>query len=118
MAKVTKKSIRSFVESNDETIDYEKLRLDVLKGLVDSRCIECKNTKEEMIRNLKLDDQEKYIHPITYDKRPDGTFMVGIDPRDTKNCFEMGKFVEKGIAQRMNLYCNHRIHYISNQKLI
>lgn len=117
MSKLTKKSIRDITESGDE-IDYEKLRLDVLKGLIDSRGIECKNTKEEMIKNLKLDDEDKYIRPITYEKKPDGTFMVGIDPRDTKNCVEMGKFVEKGIAHRMNLYCNHRIHYISNQKLI
>ena len=117
MAKLAKKVIRTIVESTDE-VEYEKLRLDVLKSLIDSRGIDCKNTKEEMIKILKLDDEEKYIRPITYEKQSDGSFMVGIDPRDSKNCIEMGKFVEKGIAHRANLYCNNRIHYISNQKLI
>lgn len=117
MAKTTKKSIRSVVESN-ELIDYDKLRLDVLKLLVDGRGIECKNTKEEMIKNLKLDDEDKYVRPVTYEKQSDGTFIVGIDIKDSKSCIEMGKFVEKGIAHRMNVYSNHRIHYISNQKLI
>jgi hypothetical protein len=117
MSKLSKKKIKSVVESN-EPMDYDKLRLDILKGLVDSRGIECKNTKEEMIKNLKLDDEEKYVRPVTYEKQSDGSFIVGIDIRDGKSCVEMGKLVEKGIAHRMNIYSNHRILYISNQKLI
>lgn len=117
MAKTTKKSIRSVVESN-EPIDYDKLRLDILKGLIDVRGIDCKNTKEEMIKNLRLDDEGKYVRPVTYEKKSDGTFIVGVDINDSNSSIEMGKLVEKGIAYRMNVYSNHRIHYISKQKLI
>lgn len=101
-----------------ENIDYEKLRLDVLKGLVDGRNIECKQTKEEMIKHLKMDDEGKYIRPVTYQKQPDNTFIVGIALNDGKSLIEIGKFVEKNIAKSMGLYCNDRIHYISKQKLI
>jgi hypothetical protein len=106
------------IQESDEPIEYEKLRLDVLKSLVDGRNIECKQTKDEMIKHLKLDDEGKYIRPVTYQKQSDETFIVGIAINDGKNLFEMGKLVEKNIAKSMGLYCNDRIHYISKQKLL
>ncbi len=117
MGKMTKKQIANSLKS-DEPIDYNKLRLDVLKNLVDTRNIECKQTKEEMIKYLIMDDNEKYVRPVTYQKQSDGKFIVGIDTRDSNSCREMGKLVEKGIAKSMSIYSNNRIHYISNQKLI
>ncbi len=117
MGKMTKKEINKTLKS-DEPIDYEKLRLDVLKSLIESRGIECKPTKEVMVKNLILDDEGKYIRPVEYEKQNDGKFMVGIDIRDSDNCREMGKLVEKGNAHRTNIYSNNRIYYISNQKLI
>jgi hypothetical protein len=71
-----------------------------------------------MIKHLRMDDEGKYIRPITYEKQPENKFMVGIDIKDHIHMVEMGKLVEKGHAQRMGLYCNNRVHYISNQKLI
>jgi hypothetical protein len=65
-----------------------------------------------------MDDEDKYIRPITYEKQPENKFMVGIDIRDQIHLIEMGKLVEKGRAQRMKLYSNNRVYYISNQKLI
>jgi hypothetical protein len=106
------------VQESDEPIEYEKLRLDVLKSLVDGRNIECKHTKDEMIKHLKLDDDGKYIRPVTYQKQSDDTFIVGIAINDGKSLQEIAKFVEKNIAKSMGLYCNDRIHYISKQKLI
>jgi hypothetical protein len=35
-------------------VDYDKLRLDVLKSLIDGRDIECKQTKEEIIKTKKI----------------------------------------------------------------
>ena len=78
MSKISKKDIQKTVNSN-EPIDYEKLRLDVLKGLIEIRNIECKQTKEEMVKYLKMEDQGKYFRPVTYQKQPDGKFIVGID---------------------------------------
>jgi hypothetical protein len=117
MAKTTKKDI-DIINKSSEPIDYDKLRLDVLKGLIDGRDIECKQTKEEIIKHLKMDDEGNYIRPITYEKQPENKFMVGIDIRDHVHLVEMGKLVEKGQAHRMGLYYNNRLHYISNQKLI
>jgi len=117
MAKTTKRDI-DIINKSSEPIDYDKLRLDVLKGLIDGRDIECKQTKEEMIKHLRMDDADKYIRPITYEKQAENKFMVGIDIKDHIHMVEMGKLVEKGHAQRMGLYCNNRVHYISNQKLI
>ena len=117
MSKISKKDIQKTVNSN-ESIDYEKLRLDVLKGLIEIRNIECKQTKEEMVKYLKMEDQGKYFRPVTYQKQPDGKFIVGIDIGDSDNCREMGKLVEKGIAENLRLYYDNRVHFISNQKLI
>ena len=117
MGKISKKDIQKTIESN-EPIDYERLRLDVLKGLVESRNIECKQTKEEMVKHLIMDDQGKYFRNVTYQKLPDGRFIVGIDIGDSDNCREMGKLVEKGVAENMKLFSNNRVHFISNQKLI
>jgi len=117
MTRKTKKDIDN-INKSLEPIDYDKLRLDILKGLIDGRDIICKQTKEEMVKYLHMDDEGKYIRPITYEKQPYDKFMVGIDIRDHVHMVEMGKLVEKGQAHRLGLYCNNRIHYISNQKLI
>lgn len=117
MGKISKKDIQKTINSN-EPFDYEKLRLDVLKGLIESRNIECKQTKDEMVKHLTMDDQGKYIRPVTYQKAPDNKFIVGIDIGDSDNCREMGKLVEKGLAENLRLYYDNRVHFISNQKLI
>jgi hypothetical protein len=117
MSKTNKKDI-NIIDKSSESIDYNKLRLDILKDLIDGRGIECKQTKEEMIKYIRMDDEDKYIRPITYEKQPENKFMVGIDIRDQIHLIEMGKLVEKGHSQRMKLYCNNRVYYISNQKLI
>ena len=110
--------IKKIPEESIDQVDYEKLRVDVLKMLIDGRNIDCKQTKEEIIKHLKLDDEEKYVRPITYDKQPDGSFIVGIALNDTKSLNEMGQLVFKGIAKNIGMYANDRIHYNSKQKLI
>ena len=102
----------------EKEIIYEKLRLDILKLLVEGRNIDCKLKKDEMIKYLKLDDEEKYIRPVTYTKLRDGAFMIGIDIRDQENMSLIAKQIEKGIAKHSNLYSDDRIHYISKEKLI
>jgi hypothetical protein len=113
MRKTPKKEISKISENE---IDYEKLRIDVLKTMIEERSIECKQTKESMISHLKKDDEGKYIRPVQYEKAPDGKFIVKVDLRDSDTCREMGRLIEKGVAQRMNIYSNNRIYYISKQK--
>ena len=115
MNEVTKKEIDKTLEKE---IDYEKLRIDVLKMLIDERGIECKQTKESMVKHLKMDDEGKYIRPIEYEKAPDNKFIVKVDLRDSDTCRERGKLVEKGLAQRMSIYSNNKVYYISSQKLL
>lgn len=116
MGKVSKKEINTILKE-ENVIEYEKLRPDVLKGLIDGRNIECKNTKDDIIKFLKMDDEGKYIRPVTYEKYQTGKFIVGIDIKDHTNILQMCKLVESNQAQKLNLYCNERIHYISSTKL-
>ena len=98
-------------------INYEILRLDVLSKLVDERNISCKNKKEEMIKYLKMDDEDKYIRETTYEKYG-GQFLVGIDLKNKPHLSQMNKLVEKKQAFYKGLYASDRIYFISNQKLI
>ena len=101
----------------DGPIDYEKLRLDVLKNLADDRDITCKQTKEEIIKFLKLDDEDKYIRETTYVKDGDG-YIIGIDIKNQKQLIEMGKLVEKREAKNLNRYASNRVHFWGPNKLI
>ena len=60
MGKSTKKEITDIIKSS-EPIDYDKLRLDVLKSLVESRNIDCKQTKEEMVKNFTSTNLLPYL---------------------------------------------------------
>ena len=98
-------------------MEYENLRLDVLSKLIDERNISCKNKKEEMIKYLKMDDEDKYIRETTYEKY-EGQFLVGIDLKNKPHLSQMNKLVEKKQALYKGLYASDRIYFISNQKLI
>jgi hypothetical protein len=101
-------------------VDYTKLRLDVLEKLIQSRGIECKNKKDEMVKMLKLDDEGKYQIPMvntTYEKWESG-FNVGIDIKNQSDLVQMGKLVEKKDAKSLNRYSDNRVWYWSKQKLM
>jgi hypothetical protein len=98
-------------------MDYGKLRLDILQGLVDERGITCKNKKEEMIKYLIMDDEGKYVRETTYEKQGN-LFLVGIDLKNTNHLLQMGKLVEKKDAYLSKMYASNRIYYLSKQKLI
>ena len=101
-------------------VDYTKLRLDVLEKLIQSRGIECKNKKDEMVKILKLDDEGKYQIPMvntTYEKW-EGGFNVGIDIKNQSDLVQIGKLVEKKDAKSLNRYSDNRVWYWSKQKLM
>lgn len=100
-----------------ETLDYETLRIDVLRRLVDERHIECKDKKDDMISNLKLYDEGKYMRETTYVKDGDG-YIIGIDIKNKKHLSEMARLIEKKEAKCLNRYCNDRLQYFSSQKLL
>lgn len=98
-------------------MEYENLRLDVLTKLIDERGISCKNKKDEIIKYLKLDDEDKYIRETTYMKDGNG-FVVGIDIKNRDHLLQMSKLIEKKEGKNLNRYEDNRIMYWSPQKLI
>ncbi len=102
----------------EEKYDYDKLRMDILKKMIDGRDIPCKQNREDIVKHLKLDDEEKYIRETIYEKHEGGKFIVGIDIKNTNHHKQIGKLIESGSAHRMNMYSMERIYYITTQKLI
>jgi hypothetical protein len=98
-------------------MEYENLRLDVLIKLIDERGISCKSKKDEIIKYLKLDDEDKYIRETTYMKDGNG-FAVGIDIKNRDHLLQMSKLIEKKEGKHLNRYEDNRIMFWSPQKLI
>jgi len=100
-----------------DEINYNKLRLDVLEKLVCSREIECKDNKTDMIRQLRLDDEGKYIRETTVEKYEKDKFLIGIDSARQDLMVQMGKLIERGEAVRGH-YSFGRHYYISNINIL
>jgi hypothetical protein len=98
-------------------IDYDKLRLDVLTKLIDERGISCKNKKDEMVKYLKMDDEDKYIRETTYE-RANGGFIVGIDIKNKNHMIQIGNLILKKEARNIGRYCDNRVQYWCTQKLV
>ena len=98
-------------------INYNKLRLDILVGIVCSRMIECKDNRTDMIRKLKLDDEGKYVRPTTIEKDGSDRFLIGIDSVNHHLMVKMGKLVENGEAFRTH-YSFGRHYYVSNINIL
>ena len=104
-------------QEEEKTYDYNKLRLDVIEKLITHREIECKNTRTDMIRQLLLYDEGKYIRETTVEKQDGGKFLIGIDASRQDLMTQMGKLIEKGEAKKVH-YANCRHHYLSNINIL
>jgi hypothetical protein len=100
-----------------EEIEYEKLRLDVIQKMIDERGIVCKNKKDDMIKHLKLDDEDKYIRETTPERNAGG-YIIGIDHRNKNHLSEIAKLIDKKEARKLSRYCDNRLQYWCSQKLI
>ena len=99
------------------SMDYEKLRLDVLIKLVDERNITCKLKKDEIIKYLIMDDEGKYIRETTYE-RNSGGYIVRIDLKNQSHLNQIGKLVEKKEARSLNRFESEMLVFWSPQKLV
>jgi len=99
-----------------EEINYNKLRLDILEGLVCSRMIECNDNRTDMVRKLKLDDEGKYIRKTIVEKDGNG-FLIGIDIAMSELSNKMGKLIERGDA-KITHYAYGRIFYESKINIL
>jgi hypothetical protein len=109
--------VRNVTQIEEKTYDYNKLRLELIEGLINHREIECKNNKTDMIRHLILYDEGKYVRETTVEKHDGDKFLIGIDSSNQELMVKMGKLVEKGEAKRAH-YANARHHYISNINIL
>lgn len=92
-------------------IDYKKLKVDQLKKECIKREIVCKQTKEEMIRALTLDDKGEWMYHTTQIKQKNGSYIVQIDYRNKSQLIEMSKNVEKRFCQNMGVYSVGKIWF-------
>jgi hypothetical protein len=99
-------------------MDYNKLKVDQLKKECDKREIVCKETREEMIKVLKLYDEDKWIFHTLQKKLKHGGYHVQIDIRNTKELIEMGKLVEKKLATNLKIYATKRLYFRTENEFI
>jgi hypothetical protein len=110
--------MRKIISQEEKKIyNYSKLRLDVIEGLINHREIECKDTRADMIRQLLLYDEGKYIRETTVEKHDKDKFLIGIDASNQELMSQMGKLVEKNESKR-SYYANCRHYYISNINIL
>ena len=98
-------------------INYNKLRLDVLEKMVCSRMIECNDNKTDMVRQLILDDEGKYVRKTIVEKQDKNLYLIGIDSTLHDLMVKMGKLIENGEAYRSH-YAYGRHYYISNINIL
>lgn len=92
-------------------IDYEKMKTPDLKKQIESRDIKCRMVREDMIKMLKLHDADLYIYETIKEKNKNGTFMVGIDIKNTEELIEMGKKVDRKEATSLKMYFAKRVWF-------
>lgn len=100
-----------------DNINYNKLRIDVLQNLICDRMIECNENRTDMVRQLRLDDEGKYVRETTVEKHGEDKFLIGIDTLQKDQLIQMGKLIEKGTAKKAH-WSYGRHYYISNINIL
>lgn len=99
-------------------MNYEKMKLSELRLLADEHEIPTNLTKEQIIKNLKLVDQGKYIKPTTCEKFGKDSYLVGVDIKNQQKLIACGKFVENKEMEKSKMYSSDRIYYISSFRMM
>ena len=111
------KILRTFVTMEEkERINYSKLRIDIIEKFINQRGIECANNRTDMIRQLKLDDEGKYLVETTYERYGKNQYLIGVDINHPTLLLEISKLLQKGEATRMNYAANNRLYFVVNEK--
>ena len=109
--------MKKITQIEEKTYDYHKLRLDVLEKLIAHREIECKDNRTDMIRQLLLYDEGKYVRETLVEKYDKDKFLIGIDSARQELMVQMGKLIERGEAKKVH-YANCRHYYLSNINIL
>ena len=108
---------RNITQTQEKSYDYSKLRLDVIESLINHREIECKNNRTDMIRQLLLFDEGKYVRDTTIEKYEGDKFLIGIDSANQDLMVKMGILIQRGEAKKIH-YANCRHYFISNINIL
>ena len=92
------------------------MKVSEIKMLAESREIPTNTTKEIIIKNLKLSDQDKYILPTTCEKFGKESYIIGVDIKNQQKLVSCGKFVENKEMEKSNIYSSDRVYFISKFK--
>lgn len=92
-------------------MDYNKLKVDQLQNECNKRDIICKISREEMIKALRLHDENNWIFHTIQKKLKHGGYQVLIDFRNTKELIEMGKLIEKKLAVNMKIFATGHLYF-------
>jgi hypothetical protein len=99
-------------------MNYEKMKLADLKSMAEEFEIPTNTTKELIIKNLKLVEQDKYILPTTCEKYGKDEYLIGVDIKNQMKLNACGKFVDNGEMKKSHMYGSGRIYFISYFKYL
>lgn len=99
-------------------LDYNKLKSPQLKKICEDRGIVCNPTIKDMVRSLKLDDENKFVYHTTQEKKKQGWWLIGIDYRNLPELIRMGQLVEKKQSQPINYYSVPRLYYRMEEEFV
>lgn len=99
-------------------MNYEKMKLSELKSLAEHHDIPSNTSKDILIKNLKLVEQDKYIKPTTCEKLNNNEYLIGVDIKNQAKLVACGRFVENKEMKSAKMYSSDRIYYISTFKYL
>ena len=99
-------------------LEYNKMKAAELKKLCEQRDIQCKPLVKEMIEDLKLEEQGKWVFHIEQEKLKRGGYIIKIDYRSREHLIRMGQLVDKKIARKMDVYSMYRLWYRMDEEFI
>lgn len=99
-------------------MNHEKMKLSELKSLAEHHDIPTNTSKDILIKNIKLAEQEKYIKPTTCEKFNNSEYLIGVDIKNQQKLVACGRFVENKEMKSAKMYSSDRVYYISSFKYL
>lgn len=94
------------------------MKLSDLKKLAEEYEIPTNASKDLIIKNLKLVEQDKYILSTTCEKYGKDEYLIGIDIKNHMKLIACGKFIENGEMKKSHMYSSGRIYFVSSFKYL
>ena len=99
-------------------MNYEKMKLIDIKKIAEDYDLPTNTTKEIMIKNIRLVEQDKFIYETTCEKFGKDEYLVGVDIKNQQKLIACGKYVDGGEMKKSHLYSSGRIYFVSSFKYL